>query len=647
MPNYQSNIEKILANWLGAGVTEDAPASRIEDLLIQVRNASAGGVHYEVVDELPTTGIQTNVIYFVPKSDPQTGDYCDEYINTTGDSSGWELIGSTSVNIDIDSNPTQGSDNAVSSGGVYTALSGKQDTLTFDSVPTDGSTNPVESNGVYDALAGKQNTLTFDSVPTDGSTNPVESNGLYDALSAKMDKTEHADVTLAEYSALPDSKLTNGVEYFITDADAEKERIVYGFRVDPDESNSEDAVTYLDDAVGMTPAYMGETAFNYGSWGDAWFIPKPCMLGFNGVVDYYLDPNDYSKKADGTPSDYNNLAYNGNAMMEWSLIWFKFGNNEFHMSNVQVDNSYDCPCNKDANGNIIKHFYVPIYNGVIYDGKMRSISGIKLRPWSATAYSSSATYAVGDVVNYNFRMWECKTAVETAEAFDESKWEQFAFNGNTTGEEEVAAATACNTTAAVEWYTDVLCDRQLLNALHILISKSIDSQGRFGRGIDSGSQAAKENYVTGSLDDKGLFYGSTANGTTAVKTFGIENWWALVWRRTAGLIGSANGYKYKMTGPYDSSGTNYTEATGRPNTSNYVKKMIFGDYGMLPTEVVSYSTQYYKDYYYSGTGHALVGGVSFNGANCGAFFFNLRNSFSNRNWSFAASPSCKPLRERG
>lgn len=158
MPNYQSNIEKILANWLGAGVTEDAPASRIEDLLIQVRNACMGGVHYEVVDELPTTGIQTNVIYLVPKSNPPAGDGCNEYINTTGDSSGWELIGNTAVNITIDSSPTQDSDNAVSSGGVYTALSGKQDTLTFDSAPTNGSNNPVTSGGVYTAI-GDINTI--------------------------------------------------------------------------------------------------------------------------------------------------------------------------------------------------------------------------------------------------------------------------------------------------------------------------------------------------------------------------------------------------------------------------------------------------------------------------------------------------------
>ena len=35
-------------------------------------------------------------------------------------------------------------------------LDGKQDTLTIDSEPTSGSDNPVRSGGVYSALAGKQ-----------------------------------------------------------------------------------------------------------------------------------------------------------------------------------------------------------------------------------------------------------------------------------------------------------------------------------------------------------------------------------------------------------------------------------------------------------------------------------------------------------
>ena len=49
------------------------------------------------------------------------------------------------------------------------ALSDKQDTLTFDDVPTDNSNNPVKSNGIYDALADKQD-KTDDSLETTDKT---------------------------------------------------------------------------------------------------------------------------------------------------------------------------------------------------------------------------------------------------------------------------------------------------------------------------------------------------------------------------------------------------------------------------------------------------------------------------------------------
>ena len=67
----------------------------------------------------------------------------------------------------IDPTPTEGSPNAVSSGGVYTALQGKQDTLTFDTEPTEDSTKPVTSGGVYTRIrtveanvTNKQNKIT-------------------------------------------------------------------------------------------------------------------------------------------------------------------------------------------------------------------------------------------------------------------------------------------------------------------------------------------------------------------------------------------------------------------------------------------------------------------------------------------------------
>lgn len=42
------------------------------------------------------------------------------------------------------------------------------------------------------------------------------------------------------------------------------------------------------------------------------------MLKSNGTVDYYLNPNDYSKKEDGiTNSDVANALYDGNTMAQY------------------------------------------------------------------------------------------------------------------------------------------------------------------------------------------------------------------------------------------------------------------------------------------------------------------------------------------
>ena len=47
-----------------------------------------------------------------------------------------------------DTTPTENSDAPITSGGVFTALAGKEDTLTFDTTPTAESPNPVTSDGI-------------------------------------------------------------------------------------------------------------------------------------------------------------------------------------------------------------------------------------------------------------------------------------------------------------------------------------------------------------------------------------------------------------------------------------------------------------------------------------------------------------------
>ena len=440
---------------------------------------------------------------------------------------------------------------------------------------------------------------------------------------------------------------------------AGEKKVIYGIRIDPDVADPYNRVTYLEDAVGMTPAAMGAAAFDYGSWAGAFFMPKPCVLNYDGTVAYYLDPNDYSKKIDGTPSNIDDLSIGGNVMLEFPKIWFKYVPNEsgndgdFYVANYKVDETYECWCNYDADNNEIDHFYMAAYNGCCYDGKMRSISGLTLAPYVTAAYSASATYAVGDKVNYNNCMYECVTAVETPEEFDATKWEQYAYNGNTSGTDEMTYARANNVTTKDEWLIDLWADAILIWGLLMLMGKTTALQETFGRGIDSGSQATIEAYVTGSLNDKGLFYGDTVNGSTAVKVFGIENFWACKWRRCAGLFGTSTGYAYKLThgtkdgstaSSFGTSAEGYLAVTAEQPASSYIKNMMLGRYGLIAgvTGSPASASAYYCDYFYRGTGYALFGGSSSIGRYCG-LSVNLGGGVSARLWRIAAALSCKPL----
>lgn len=118
--------------------------------------ATVSGMHFEVVAQLPTSGIQTNAIYLVPSSSSTAQNAKDEYINLDGTSAGWELIGITTV--DLSNYVTVTALNAAlanytTTGDLATLLAGKQDTLTFTSAPS--SSNKV---------------VTEDDLPTPGDT---------------------------------------------------------------------------------------------------------------------------------------------------------------------------------------------------------------------------------------------------------------------------------------------------------------------------------------------------------------------------------------------------------------------------------------------------------------------------------------------
>ena len=419
-----------------------------------------------------------------------------------------------------------------------------------------------------------------------------------------------------------------------------KAGIIYGFHIDSGESDPAAAVSYVEDAVGFVPAKMDFTnaKFSYGSWGDAFFMPKPCMLKYDGTVDYYLDPDDYSKKEDGTASDVADSAYGGNAMMEWGQngkkIWYAIvpdvGDNTsatIYIADYQVDERFHAWSFINGAGEYVDHFYTPCYFGTIVnngtDDVLRSLSG-----------------QLGSA--------RCKGKTASAERTMAKK----------------------NNPADVDiWDTEIYADIVLINLLLTLMGKSLNHQAVFGEGLHtSGSDAVNDGFTSGQHDAKGLFFGTNSGAAAtyanAIKVFGMENWYGFMWRRFCGLVNVSGTAKYKMTrGNQDGSTANnyvvsttgsdyagYLAAGSLPSASGtYVGKMQFDGNQMVPKTAGGTNedaSHYYCDGLWtnnSQTDYAYRGGNSGSSSRVGSWCLNLSDLASLANWSLGAAPSCKPL----
>ena len=392
----------------------------------------------------------------------------------------------------------------------------------------------------------------------------------------------------------------------------------YGFKVAKSTSNPATRVEYIGDCVGFTPAYMdfGQDSFNYGDWQSAFFMPRPCMLKSDGTVDYYLDPTDYSKKMDGTASDIANTSYDGNVMLEFPKIWVKRTEDAnyyyTYIADNQKDSDYKCYANMDATGAEIDHFYVAAYDGCVVSSKLRSLSG--QTPGNTIAGSTFITNALANNPSSDY--------------------------------------------ARGGWYISQWCDRALINDLLILIGKSTNVKETFGFGHYEGGTSASSLKQTGTLNDKGLFYGKNVSGY-AVKVFGIENYWGNMWKFYAGLMANGTSVYAKMTWNTadGSSGTGY--GTTAVSTSKSIGKTLGGtsggytsvtynsQYGNIPITASGSSDTYECDgLLFNATANvyfALVGGACSNGLLVGAFAVHLRAAVSVSGWSIGAALSCKPL----
>lgn len=391
-------------------------------------------------------------------------------------------------------------------------------------------------------------------------------------------------------------------------------RTIYGFHIDSSVSDPFDAVTYLEDAVGMTPAFMNFNTgvFNYGSWENAFFMPRPCMLKFDGTVDYYLDKNNYALKEDGTASDVADITYQGNAMMEWGQqgrIWYKVvpdsGDStsaSVYIANYKADDNYKAWSFINNSDVLANNFYTAIYGGSI-DGnnRLRSMSG---QSFAITSISRGITDAQ---------------------------------NNNPTGENL--------------WHIETFSDRMLITYLLVLMGKSLNSQAVFGQGNTTGAQASVTGATSGVLNSNGLFYGST-DTTQPVKIFGMENFWGNQSHRVVGLVDIGGTFAVKMTygtsdgssaTGYNTDGSGYITASAT-NGTGYIKTQIFNALGYCaPSEVGGSASTYYCDYVYIGTGGvANFGGSASNDSIKGLWYVDVSGTGTQYTWHENVCLSCKP-----
>lgn len=352
---------------------------------------------------------------------------------------------------------------------------------------------------------------------------------------------------------------------------------------------------------------------DWGSWENAPFMPRPCMLRNDGTVDYYLNPDDYALKENGEASDVSNTEYEGNAMLEWSPVFMKVervtteasengavpATSKLYMyfCSEKFDDEYECWSCKKSDSTYADHFYTAIYEGIIINDKLRSLSTNALP-------STEISGGLATCINYA---------------------EQ---NGR-------------------GWGIDTWSDWDLIRCLGVLVTKRLNSQAAIGFGVGS-----SDFIKTGTSNQKGMFWGSLkAQDTYSIKFFGMENPWGHNFKYCAGIIlPDAVTIHIKHTFStidgstiegYNDTGSGYINTGLKiPRENGYIKS-IQGNSKCItaPATVGSSDTTYYSDNAWCGNTGLLIGCDGNGGSVCGLFTWASSNAPSNSFLGYGASVS--------
>ena len=311
--------------------------------------------------------------------------------------------------------------------------------------------------------------------------------------------------------------------------------------VDNANSDPETSCTYDDDAKTMLPGSS--------DWDD-FFNIKPCLLK-DGEVNYYLDPDDFTKKVDGTAADITSGA-DGDVMIEFPRMGLRISK----VGNVVTTKITNSPNNPEfyyyahTKGNENKDFfYIGAYKGYVNESNnLRSLSG--------------------KVITASKKIGSFRTEANN--------------NGDGYGITAFFQLT-------------------LIQAMFQLKYKNLNSQSAVGNGYGKGKSAA---IPTGGSESYGMAM-ENCIGTEKtdwnhhVKCFGIEDLWLNIYEFIDGVATDANFNILTTTSDFENISTTYEHLSSSgftANSSGYVSEVQGkSDTGYLPAAFNAGSTTYYCD----------------------------------------------------
>lgn len=422
-------------------------------------------------------------------------------------------------------------------------------------------------------------------------------------ISIPVAKYGEYNITYSDNRVIGDSFAVVNSNMPVTLAARYREFVEYTVRIDETNSNPNTACVYMDDAVGMTKGSS--------EWDSKPIFEdiRPCVFK-NGVVNYYIDPNDFNQKVDinGNRTGETSVltGADGDVMIEFSKFAYKIKRSGNYLyvsitnndSIVQNDADYTYDAFSRVTYGDLSKFYQGAFKGYVNSGgHLHSYAGVQPSAFKTIGQARAAAQdrnTVNGALKYHYQ--------QSTYAHLKALW-----------------------------------------CLYIIKYANLDGQSALGPGAsgftDDGASnlalvtgynaTADDSTITGTMDsttstlNKGMCWAGTS--TQHMKLFGIEDFWGSIWEWVDGAIIDSN---RKIV-------TSWNNFTGEPTTatsittntgltsqiSGFIKKMAgTSDSGFCPIQVGASSSTYWCDYGVIISSVFSYGGRWSDGAYVGPFF---------------------------